>query len=577
MRTVPIPRSDHRVASLPLSARRPASPISGLPALVLVCVFGCTVGLPGQALNRPEASLVINGANGAPPNVVFLAGGQALVFVVGGNPGLPYILLRGPLAVGTLSFGGEQLDLGPLPQVQVLLDGTQPGFLNSLANTGAGSTALAFVLPPNQATGSLQAFQAAVVDPSLPLGFGVSAATEVQVRREVVEEFSDTAQRDTGFIPQFHAAEWNSAGQPGALATPPITGFATASFAGNPAMLGSRTQVTLPFPGPLSTIPSGLFSPFDTASSNLGLPNPNGGSHIMHLFEASDLGNPRDSLELVEWGPVGNLVIGSSYPQYRAWCGMTTITAPISCGIGNGLSSVYRANYNVPTPQPFDPANSSIIAPGTGGVIVSAPQTYTVNPALTSYYPFPVFSPPFDYLGVGPGSANLILEQNIEPGAQLANFNRYRAISNTPVRRLIGGPMSTGQTNSAAAGCDVYDMRFTFVGVASSARSNFYDTGTVSPTYDVLNLLPPPTAQPPGTESHWEFQAATAITGQGAPTGMATNWMTYFQGRPATGVFNPGTLAAMNGHRFFRFRVRLRADNLTNDAQRYERLQMLLQ
>ena len=63
---------------------------------------------------------------------------------------------------------------------------------------------------------------------------------------------------------------------------------------------------------------------------------------------------------------------------------------------------------------------------------------------------------------------NLLIEQNIETGNQSPNFNRYRATANTPVRRLIDGPLSQVLAGNCSfnhgGGFDIYNMRFTFVG-----------------------------------------------------------------------------------------------------------------
>ena len=41
---------------------------------------------------------------------------------------------------------------------------------------------------------------------------------------------------------------------------------------------------------------------------------------------------------------------------------------------------------------------------------------------------------------------------------------------------------------------------------------------------------------------------------------------------PATGSFDPSVLTALGGHRFFRYRVTLRNDNISNSNQAYQSL-----
>lgn len=146
-----------------------------------------TEPLTGQP-NSAAAALDVNAsAAGAGVNGPFFATaspGGLLVFTVQGAPNVPYILAAGPLlmnnavipGVGSLDVG--QLGGANLSDVVIVLDGTQPGFLNSLAHTdAAGGSVLTFSMPPAPA-GPWLAFQAALVDgPTITL----SAATLVTV------------------------------------------------------------------------------------------------------------------------------------------------------------------------------------------------------------------------------------------------------------------------------------------------------------------------------------------------------------------------------------------------------------
>ena len=405
----------------------------------------------------------------------------------------------------------------------------------------------------------------------------------------VVESFTSGTQEDTGYAPVFGTVGgWANAATPGELVGSEISGTPLAG--GNPQNLGSRTQVAIPIgPGttlPLTTIPfSGLFSPFDSASNNLGASvNPNGGSHSMWLTDAVDIGNPTSSLELVEWGPVNNLTITTTYPQYQAWAGSTTRTAPLNCPAGlTGLSASYADNYDIAPVQAADPLNLNPAqpVPGAGGVQVTAPSPYVLPSLFTSHVPFPVFSPPYDYIGSGQGAGGLLLEINIEPGSQLPNFNRYRATAATPARRLIGAPLSSGLVVSEASGCDTYAFRFTFVDVVASSQSLFYDVNAGGvPSYLGIALTPSPASQPAGTSSRWEFEGATGLLAPNQPAGSSTGFLTYWDGMPGTGSFNPLVLAdpanpmapQLTGNRYFRFRATLRSDNITNARPRYSSL-----
>ncbi len=433
----------------------------------------------------------------------------------------------------------------------------------------------------------------------------------------VAEDFIDTLKRDAnpGAFVVFNQANWNAAAAPGALVGSFIDGTPLATFTGNPLGLGTRFQRMLTLAlgcfNSGGTCPAGLLAPFDSVLQNAGT-NPMGGSHLMLIWEAADLGSPRAALELIEWGPVMNNVRGTTYPGYTAWCGMTTIVpggGGVNCTAGGvGLSTFFGANYDVIPQQPVDllnanpPANNGSGTPNTcpmttlpvpllgGGVRVGGPMDYVTNIFTTTYFPYPVFTPPFDYIGSGTGARSLLFEVNILPGPQLSNINRFRAAGAAPGRRVIGppkamspipnpncfnGPVNVGQSSQ----CEFYDMRLTFVDMVSHAQSQFYDTNVpmgAVPVYNGFNLSPSPFNQPANTSAIWQLEGANAISGPTSASGPTSGFQTFFSGTPANGVQNDAVLGAMGGgpltlagRRFFRFRVTLRNDNLTNMRQRY--------
>lgn len=428
----------------------------------------------------------------------------------------------------------------------------------------------------------------------------------------ISESFEDTDQRDDGFVPTFNPMIWADFSDPNNpifLSANPISGSPTALSGpgGSPANLGTRVQFTMNIQ--LTTTPfPGLFSPFDAATAvnpanppNLGANvNPNGGSHIMHLYESADLGNTRDGLELVEWGPTSNQVASSCYPSVRHWAGLTTATGPLqNPGGAQGLSINYSANYDLSTMQTPDPN-------GSGGVLIGAIHPYVIPQNVFSIYePFQVFDPVFDYVGTGTGSGNLVFETNIEPGppggpvppgnppgcaVTAINLNRYRATAVTPRRRLIGAPLSVQLANfggnitainSNAQGYDVYDMRFTFVGAVSSVQSKFYDTGLSSPTFESITINPPPLNQPAGSVAVWEFESASMIVNATTPAaGTNTGFQAYWTGAAQdpnnpgapTGSFDPSVLPVLSGNQFIRWKLTSRSAHLINGVQTYNGL-----
>jgi hypothetical protein len=160
-----------------------------------VQIDGVRIVVPpdGQA-NSAAASLDVNGgqnlfgesaaAGNAGPFFAAATPGGPLVLTVSGPAGSPWILAAGPLhphnaviqGVGSLDIGL----LGPvdLSDVAIVLDGTAPGFLNSLAHVGpSGTSVLTFALPALP-PGPWLSFQAAVV--SIP-AITLTAATQVTV------------------------------------------------------------------------------------------------------------------------------------------------------------------------------------------------------------------------------------------------------------------------------------------------------------------------------------------------------------------------------------------------------------
>ena len=486
--------------------------------------------------------------------------------------------------------------------------GPGPYQIRVSVNNPAGTPGVALILGLPQGTPPQQLAVSNAVEVILNT---VSCPT-CQAAVSIVEDFVSLSGRDATFTPLFNAAAWNAAFDSGFLGGVQITGSPLAAFQGNVANLGTRTQRLITFPGPLGTIggtvnPPGLVAPFDNPANNLGPTiNPQGGSHTMHEYEAVDLGAPRNSLELIEWGPVQNFVNQVTYPGYVAWGGMTSTTAPINCPANvNGLSPLYMANYNIvpvqiPDPLNLNPPNNNGNCPmstatpaaGTlGAVRLNNPTPYNCGPGFTSYFPFPVFTNPLDYIGSGAGVGQLVFEQNLDPNTVLLlNLNRYRSAANTPARRLVGAPKAftancfNGTNASSGAGCDIYDMRFTFVALNSAARSNFYDTNvTVGiPVYQNFALSPSPAQQPAGTTALWQLEGATAIASPNTAIGATTGLLTYFTGTPATGITNPLVLnnpaqigaPQLRNRRFFRFQASFRNDAATNGRQRYNNFVM---
>jgi hypothetical protein len=439
----------------------------------------------------------------------------------------------------------------------------------------------------------------------------------------VTEGFDDAAKLDTSFVAPFGTCRWNASTALGQLTGRAMTGSASTFI---PGVTLGRAQFVVD-PQPAGT--GGLFSPFDASAAqttacmaNCGGPcnvgvNPNGGSHIMHLYEATEMGSTKDSLELVEWSPVGQLVTPSTYPTMSIWAGVTSVVAPITSVAGScpgaganqcGLNSAYGANYGptggVGTPllpfQQNDPTVSEDAYAGYNGVPqpppptapdrirVFGPANYVANSNFGQFYGYPLFTTPFDLAqanGAGGTGTNLLLEMNIEPGNQCPNFHRFRATFSTPARRLLGPPISAIapgalHTASGGAGFDIYRMRFTFVGRRSSARSLWYDTGSNAPIYQNVILNPSPVpgvGQPDGTTTIWKLDGKAGPPPLPSPSALPTTADNIVF--DATGAFQLGALTnlTVTSSRFFRFRVDMLGNASTNAVPTFNNLIMVFQ
>jgi hypothetical protein len=400
----------------------------------------------------------------------------------------------------------------------------------------------------------------------------------------VVESFESSAQRDLTFIQTFGPmqARWNDASAPGKLAGRPLSGSPSG---GPPAGLGTRIQITVTgntYSGPPGPAVVPLFSPFDASLANsgnecpasptgcnLGLANPQGGSHIMHLYHAAELGNVEDSLEQIEWRPFSGTTTATVYPVYGLWCGLTSVSAS-----GPGLSPVFDANYDL---TPYQTGQA--ISPMCGAPTVASPrkvpcgqffQPYVVPLHTSFFHPFPILNPCFDFstsTGLSGYGVNLLVEQNIEPGMQVPNFNMSLANGPTPVRRLVGRPLSLVSPSvcpfNEGGGSETYRMRFTFVGLVGQARSLWYDTGAADPTYLSFIESPNHVAQPWGTATTIVLEGTDVSNPVPATSGVGGTYLS------ATGVVNPAVLTTLAGLRYFRFRAELRGNNFTNGTPEY--------
>lgn len=165
---------------------RPAAALRAASRLLCLAIF--TAGVASQQPNSAAATMTIGGAAGPPTPIVTTVRTSAnATFALAGSAGAPLLIARSATGIvqqGTLASGGGWLDLPLVPAPEVVIDGiANPQF--ALDPTGA----LAFSVPVPPAgsppggipLGHQEALQAAIADPASPVGFTLTAATQVSV------------------------------------------------------------------------------------------------------------------------------------------------------------------------------------------------------------------------------------------------------------------------------------------------------------------------------------------------------------------------------------------------------------
>lgn len=136
-----------------------------------------------QQPNHPNASFTVNNVDGPQyPMTASVPVPGTAVYDLAGGAAEPFLVAMSPVQAGALNVGPQGiLDLS-IPSVEVLLDGFNPvtsldAFASTQASTGTAMFATAFTTVPQSSAGF--GFQAAVGDPSTPLGFRLTAATQL--------------------------------------------------------------------------------------------------------------------------------------------------------------------------------------------------------------------------------------------------------------------------------------------------------------------------------------------------------------------------------------------------------------
>jgi hypothetical protein len=157
-------------------------------SLVPVCALVAVAGIAAaQQPNTPTATLTVNAVNGPPwPLTAGVAPGSTAIASIAGNPNAPFSLFAsatGLLQAGAANIGGNIVDLPLVPAPGTVLNGFPVGF-----TTGpTGTFTFTVVVPPlglppaGIPLGPAAAIQAIVADPTVPIGWRATAATQAVV------------------------------------------------------------------------------------------------------------------------------------------------------------------------------------------------------------------------------------------------------------------------------------------------------------------------------------------------------------------------------------------------------------
>jgi hypothetical protein len=190
-----------------MEATQPRSSIAmTLRSAVPILLAVVAIDAGAQQPNGAGASMTVGGASGPPyPIATTVRTSTPAFFALSGAPGAPFIVAvsaTGATSPGSLVTAGGTVDLPVVPPPLLALDGTShPG----LVLDGAGTYGFAVPVPPAGTPpfgippGHQEAIQAAIGDPTSPVGFTLTAATQVTVVQGPI--ITDLTLGDDGAVP----------------------------------------------------------------------------------------------------------------------------------------------------------------------------------------------------------------------------------------------------------------------------------------------------------------------------------------------------------------------------------------
>ncbi len=280
------------------------------------------------------------------------------------------------------------------------------------------------------------------------------------------------------------------------------------------------------------------------------------GSRIQLLYVPGDVGAAA-AITGVAWAPSSNATFDAQYPEVVLKLAHTSV---------QNLSQNFEppGNVNIGTPQTvFDgpysvPQHKNINGQPTGTDPVDA-NGVTTNANATGYWDWPALTSPFEWNGTN----NLVFDAAVQGGTNCQIVRAaYVPGGQLPNRRAVSW---NWQSQIAEFTVDpvVYDIRFRKRRRTTQAISLWYQLASDFPVF--AQPIVSPSGQPGGVDVVLEVEGAAGKPDPFNPGGFIAD--------PTTGTGFTTTVSDIDKHRFFRFRVSMIANLVTNQTARIGALQ----
>jgi hypothetical protein len=301
----------------------------------------------------------------------------------------------------------------------------------------------------------------------------------------------------------------------------------------------------------------------DTAQPGCVAARPTG-SRGQFLFVPADVGE-RAAIVSMGWGPSSNALFGSSHAEVTLRLGHTSSTALVAdfasnVNVGNPVQ-VYKGPYTIQQAKNIQPTD----LPLTNGVSRDPPAPPPAQPPWgvpKGYCAWPAFTTPFEWNGLN----NLVFDAACLPGPTCQIIRGSFVAGGTPFpnRRAIGADYQGG-TATFTVDSVVLDMRISKRRRTTYATSLWYEVAGDGAQFAAPIVSP--VGQPGGVVVSIELEGAPGKPDPLQPGGFVPNTALSTGWVPVTDV------SAIDGHRFFRFRVSMATSLSTGQGARITSIQ----